>query len=80
MLRRDNVGLHNSFIGLGGFSLLLVKPQAALRAGFGHALWKVELFQWTTVAAQAARLTGAAPINGVELRRAQIRAARQTRA
>jgi amino acid adenylation domain-containing protein len=78
VLRADRVGLHDNFFDAGGHSLLLVKLHASLRREFGVDLGLVELFQWTTVAAQAARLS-TSPAADVALRRAQDRAARQTR-
>ncbi len=90
VLHTDRVGPHDNFFDLGGHSLLLVKLHTALRTEFGGELKLVDLFQWTTVAAQAARLqttraTGAAAAAPVAapadnaLRRAQARAARQLR-
>jgi amino acid adenylation domain-containing protein len=88
VLPTARVGLHDNFFDLGGHSLLLAKLHAALRAELGSELKLVDLFQWTTVAAQAARLqtarptTGAAPAGApaeIALRRAQARAARQLR-
>ena len=76
VLRVDRIGLHDNFFDLGGHSLLLVKLHAALKREFASDLGLVELFQWTTVAAQAARLSGTAGSDGA-LRRAQDRAARQ---
>jgi amino acid adenylation domain-containing protein len=88
VLHTASVGLHDNFFDLGGHSLLLVKLHAALRAEFGDELKLVDLFQWTTVAAQAARLQATrptateapvvAPADNA-LRRAQARAARQLR-
>ncbi|MGC3998931.1 MAG: phosphopantetheine-binding protein [Anaeromyxobacter sp.] len=85
VLHADRVGLHDNFFDVGGHSLLLVKLHAALRAEFGEALKLVDLFRWTTVAAQAERLSppepgdgGAGPNDGA-LRRAQARAKRQMR-
>jgi acyl carrier protein len=77
VLHTDRVGLHDNFFDAGGHSLLLVKLHAALRREFGVDLGLVELFQWTTVAAQAARLSMAPSTDGA-LQRAQDRAARQT--
>jgi hypothetical protein len=54
-----------------------VKLHAALKREFASDLRLVELFQWTTVAAQAARLSSAAPSDAA-VRRAQSRAARLT--
>ena len=77
VLQHDRVGLHDNFFDVGGHSLLLVRLHAALRTQFGGDLQLVELFQWTTVAGQAARLSAAAPDDSA-LRRAQARVARQT--
>jgi acyl carrier protein len=87
VLNTDRVGLHDNFFDLGGHSLLLVKLHSALRAEFGADLKLVDLFQWTTVAAQGARLqpnrpTVTGPVATAAdnaLRRAQSRAARQLR-
>jgi amino acid adenylation domain-containing protein len=76
VLRTDRVGLHDNFFDIGGHSLLLVRLHAALKRDFGPQIELVELFQWTTVAAQAARLSTVAAPDGA-LRRAQARAARQ---
>lgn len=76
VLGTDWVGLHDNFFELGGHSLLLVKLQAALKREFGGELPLVELFQRTTVAAQAERY--AAPMAADDaIKRAQARAARQ---
>ena len=76
VLRLERVGLHANFFDLGGHSLLLVKLQSALQREFGRELPLVELFQRTTVAAQAERC--AAPVaSDAVLKRAQARAARQ---
>jgi amino acid adenylation domain-containing protein len=78
VLQIEHVGLYNNFFDLGGHSLLLVKLQSALEREFGRGLALVELFQRTTVSAQAERLS--APTGDSEaLKRAQARAARQVR-
>ena len=59
VLRIDRVGLHDNFFDMGGHSLLLVKLHAALNRAFNGDLTIVELFQRTTVAAQADRLASA---------------------
>jgi len=70
------VRLDVNFFDIGGHSLLLVKLQAALQRKFARELPLVELFQRTTVAAQAERL--AAPVaSNAALQRARERAARQ---
>lgn len=79
VLHADRVGLHDNFFDLGGHSLLLVKLHAALKREFGGDIALVELFQRTTVAAQADRLGSAKGSDGA-LRRAQARAERQANA
>jgi amino acid adenylation domain-containing protein len=59
-LRTEKIGLHDNFFDLGGHSLLLVKLHAGLKREFSVDLPLVELFQWTTVAAQADRISGMA--------------------
>lgn len=76
VLRTDRVGLHDNFFDIGGHSLLLVRLHADLKREFGAGIELVELFQWTTVAAQANRLSVVAAPNDA-LKRAQARAARQ---
>src|SRR5690606_4023473 len=56
ILKLERVGLHANFFDLGGHSLLLVRLQSALKREFGQEIPLVELFQRTTVAAQAERL------------------------
>ena len=78
VLRTDRVGLHDNFFDIGGHSLLLVRLHANLKREFETPIELVELFQWTTVASQAGRLTTAAPpTQNNALQRAQVRAARQ---
>ena len=76
VLRLDRVGLHDNFFDLGGHSLLLIKLQTGLKREFKTDVTLVELFQQTTVAAQAERFLSAVSSAGV-LKRAQARAARQ---
>jgi acyl carrier protein len=78
ILGLDRIGLHDNFFDLGGHSLLLVKLHVALRKEFGGDLALVELFQRTTVAAQADRLTSAVA-SDTALKRAQARAAKRVR-
>jgi amino acid adenylation domain-containing protein len=73
----DRVGLYDNFFDIGGHSLLLVKLHAALKREFASEIALPELFQWTTVAAQAIRLSTVAPDDRALLR-ARARAARQT--
>jgi acyl carrier protein len=75
ILRLDRVGLNQNFFDLGGHSLLLVRLQASLKASFGQEIAIVELFQRTTVAAQAERLAGPAGANDT-LERARAKARR----
>jgi acyl carrier protein len=72
VLRIDRVGLHQNFFDLGGHSLLLVKLQVALKASFRQEISIVELFQRTTVAAQAERF--ASPTRTAEDALARARA------
>ncbi len=76
ILKLDRVGLHANFFDIGGHSLLLVRLQAALKREFGQEIPLVELFQRTTVAAQAERLGAPAGTNSA-LERARARAAKQ---
>lgn len=77
VLGGERVGLYANFFDVGGHSLLLVKLQSALQREFGGELALVELFQRTTIAAQAERFD-APQATDAALRRAQARAARQT--
>jgi acyl carrier protein len=82
ILRVDRVGLHDNFFDIGGHSLLLVRLHANLKREFETPIELVELFQWTTVAAQAKRLSASGVLNPTHnsaLQRAQARAARQLR-
>jgi acyl carrier protein len=54
------VGMEDNFFDLGGHSLLLVRVQARLAKELGSTLSVVELFQYPTVRALAARLQGRA--------------------
>jgi acyl carrier protein len=76
VLHVARIGLYDNFFDLGGHSLLLVKLQAALKREFGRDFPLVELFQRTTVSAQAERLSSPrAPSDA--LKRAQARAVKQ---
>ena len=78
VLHADRVGLHDNFFDLGGHSLLLVKLHVGLKREFNSDVALVELFQHTTVHAQAARMAeqrGAAA--AAALARASERALRQ---
>jgi amino acid adenylation domain-containing protein len=74
ILRLDRVGLHQNFFDLGGHSLLLVKLQVALKASFDREITIVELFQYTTVAAQAQRFASPVPTGDDALAPAPARA------
>ena len=78
LLRLKRVGLHANFFDLGGHSMLLAKLHAALKREFCGDLALIELFQKTTVAAQADRLSSGANADSV-VKRAQARAVRQAR-
>ncbi len=75
LLGLPRVGLHDNFFDLGGHSLLLVKLQVRLQREFATELPLVELFQRTTVQAQAERLQRATrPQDDGALQRARARA------
>ena len=76
ILHVDKVGLHENFFDIGGHSLLLVKLHVALKREFTTDIALVELFQQTTVHAQAARMTRHSNAE-VALARANQRAMRQ---
>ena len=76
MLHLDSVGLHDNFFDIGGHSLLLVKLHVALKREFTTDVALVELFQHTTVHAQAARMARQRSADGA-LTRANQRAMRQ---
>ena len=79
LLGIDRVGLRDNFFDLGGHSLLLVKLQVRLQRDLGSELPLVELFQHTTVQAQAELLSKSKPDDNA-LQRARARAARQVHA
>jgi amino acid adenylation domain-containing protein len=76
VLRLERVGLHDNFFDVGGHSLLLAKLHAALKREFSRDLPLVELFQRTTVSAQAERFASPAVVSNALLR-AQARAVKQ---
>jgi amino acid adenylation domain-containing protein len=76
VLQASRVGVHDNFFDLGGHSLLLVKLHRALNKEFGRDIALVELFQHTTVAAQAERMSKSVTVSDA-VSRAQARAARQ---
>jgi amino acid adenylation domain-containing protein len=57
VLHVDQVGLNENFFDAGGHSLLLVKLHAGLKHEFAADFPLIELFQRTTVASQAERLS-----------------------
>jgi hypothetical protein len=73
VLHIDRVGLHQNFFDVGGHSLLLVRLQVALKAAFGQEISILELFQRTTVAAQAERLASPTRTAGDVLARARAK-------
>ena len=72
ILRNDRISLHDNFFDVGGHSMLVVKLHAALNREFASDVTLTELFQQTTVAAQAARVSRSAD-GDVALRRAETR-------
>jgi amino acid adenylation domain-containing protein len=72
----ERVGLYDNFFDLGGHSLLLMKLHVQLKREFETQFPLVELFQRTTVAAQAG-LFSAAKSADVVMKRARARAMRQ---
>jgi amino acid adenylation domain-containing protein len=76
VLHTGRVGLYDNFFDRGGHSLLLVKLQSALQREFKRDVPLVELFQRTTVSAQAERLSAPGQDSDA-LKRAQARAAKQ---
>ena len=77
VLHLERVGLYENFFDLGGHSLLVIKAHALLRREFEADVTIVDLFQRTTVAAQAELVSEAGDRNAAGLQRAQARAARQ---
>jgi acyl-CoA synthetase (AMP-forming)/AMP-acid ligase II/acyl carrier protein len=57
VLRTDRISLHDNFFDVGGHSMLMVKLHAAMQREFECDVKLTELFQQTTVAAQAARVS-----------------------
>ncbi len=76
VLHLNTVGLNDNFFDLGGHSLLLAKLHVDLKQEFAVDFPLVELFQYPTVAAQAARLRTARTSSSA-LNRARARADRQ---
>lgn len=76
VLHVDHVGLNENFFDAGGHSLLLVKLHAGLKHEFAADFPLIELFQRTTVASQAERLSSISRPDGA-LMRSGTRAERQ---
>jgi len=72
ILRTDRISLHDNFFDVGGHSMLVVKLHAAIQREFESDVTLTELFQQTTVAAQAARVSMSLGGDGA-LRRAEAR-------
>jgi amino acid adenylation domain-containing protein len=77
VLHLERVGLYENFFDLGGHSLLVIKVHALLKRQFEVELTIVDLFQRTTVAAQAELLSATDDDKNAGLQRARARAARQ---
>ncbi len=77
VLRVEQIGVEDNFFDRGGHSLLVVKVHAALRREFQRELTLVDLFQHTTIAAQAALLSADPTQPDASMQRARARAARQ---
>ena len=73
ILKINRVSLHDNFFDIGGHSMLIVKLHGALKREFNSNLTLIELFQQTTVALQAKRVSTAVASELV-LDRAQARA------
>jgi amino acid adenylation domain-containing protein len=76
VLHVDQVGLNENFFEAGGHSLLLVKLHAGLKHEFAADFPLIELFQRTTVASQAERLSSI-PLSDNASARARNRAEMQ---
>ena len=66
VLGLDRVGTRDNFFDLGGHSVVLLKLQSKLAAATGVRLSVVQLFQHTTVTAQAKAVAEAADVLGLE--------------
>jgi hypothetical protein len=73
ILRVNRVSLHDNFFDIGGHSMLIVKLHGELKREFDSDLALIELFQQTTVALQAERVSSAV-VSEAALHRAQARA------
>jgi amino acid adenylation domain-containing protein len=76
LLGVSRIGLHDNFFDSGGHSLLLVKLQGALKREFSCDIALVELFQRTTIASQAERMSSNTAGSDA-LKRARARAVKQ---
>jgi len=83
VLKVDAIGAHDNFFDIGGNSLTLLQVHARLRETFNTDLDVIELFQYPTLDALAARLTQPAktetPLVQMDERAAKQRAARDGR-
>ena len=73
ILRTNRVSLHDNFFDVGGHSMLMVKLHGALKREFDSDLALIELFQQTTIASQAERVSSAV-VSEHALHRAKARA------
>jgi hypothetical protein len=73
VLRSKSVGLYENFFDIGGHSLLLVRLHADLKREFENDFPMVELFQYTTVAAQADRMSSQLSSGDTRLSHARVR-------
>ena len=76
LLRLERVGLHDNIFDVGGHSLMLVRLHIQLKREFEAEFPLVELFQRTTVAAQASMFSNARTPDAL-LKRARARAVKQ---
>src|SRR5262249_49165850 len=76
VLGSGRIGLHDNFFDLGGHSLLVIKVHAAMKRRFDADVTVIDLFQRSTVAAQAELLDAVAD-RDAGLVRARARIERQ---
>ena len=79
ILRTNRVLLHDNFFDVGGHSMLVVKLHDTLQREFDSDLALVELFQQTTIASQAERVSSAV-VSEHMLNRAKARARKRLHA
>ena len=77
VLRVKRVSLFDNFFDVGGHSMLVVRLHAALQQEFQTDIALAELFQRTTVASQAERVSTSLGDRDAPLRRAQARVRKQ---